>query len=364
MWKQSFIRPLSLAAYNQDMKFSRRKFLKRIAAAASLVPFFGNPITAAAQSSQTSGKGAVTADGTKSSGPVPRRKFGRHSDMLSVLGIGGLTLGGADSREEARRIALRAIDAGVNFFENAWDYRGGAAEEWMGYALEGHRDKVFLMTKVCTHSKPFPEGGKEGAMRMLEDSLRRLRTDYLDLWMIHQIENDFEVERAYSPGGVLEALELAKKQGKVRYVGFTGHTSPASHLKMIQGGYAFDATLMPVSALGALSSRQFERMLIPELAKRQIAVLGMKGFGGSKRAHLHGLVNAQSVLRYSLSYPEVCCHVVGIDKMEYLEQAIAASYLQPMSPKEREEFQVALAAKGGTQFAAYLQEGYRDGCHA
>ncbi|MCX7712174.1 MAG: aldo/keto reductase [Chthoniobacterales bacterium] len=346
------------------MRFSRRSFLKRLAAAATLLPFAGGGLARAqnhASSERTGKESDQTQENLVKEKPVPRRQFGRHADMLSVVGIGGLTLGGAESREEARRIAHRAIEAGINFFENAWDYRSGEAEEWMGYALSGNRDKVFLMTKVCTHSKPFPEGGKEGAMRMLEDSLRRLRTDFLDLWMIHQIENDFEVERAYSPGGVLEALELAKKQGKVRYVGFTGHTNPQSHLKMLEGGFPFDATLMPVSALGALSSRQFERLLMPELGRRKVAVLGMKGFGGSKRAHLHGLVNAEKVLRYSLSYPEVCCHVIGIDKMEYLEKAIAASYLEPMTPTEREAFQVAVAAQGGSRFAAYLKENYRDG---
>ncbi len=282
--------------------------------------------------------------------------------MLSVLGIGGLTLGGAESIEEARRIAGRAIDLGVNFFENAWDYRNGVAEEWMGRALEGRREKVFLMTKVCTHSKPFPEGGREGAMKMLEDSLRRLKTDFLDLWMIHQIENVAEVERAYSPGGVIEALELAKKQGKVRYTGFTGHTDPEAHLKILEGGFEFDATLMPVSALGALSSRQFEKVVMPELVKRNVACLGMKGFGGSKRAHLHGLVTSETVMRYSLSYPQVCTHVVGIDKMDYLEQAALAASKTPMSPDEREKFTVDLAARGGEEFATYLESGHRDGC--
>ncbi len=296
-----------------------------------------------------------------SPGTMPKRKFGRHDEMLSVLGLGGQTLGQSASKEEARKIAHHAIDLGVNFFENAWDYIGGKAEEVMGYALEGKRDDVFLMTKVCTHGKPLPAGGKEGAMKMLEESLTRLKTDRLDLWMIHQIENDAEVDKAYGPGGVIEALELAKKQGKVRYTGFTGHTNPASHVKILKGGYDFDATLMPVSALGALSSRQFEKEVMPELIARNVAVLGMKGFGGSRRAHLHGLVNAETVMRYSLSYPQVCTHVVGIDKIEFVDQAVLASAKTPMTPKERDDFTVALAEKGGAAFASYLQEGYKDG---
>lgn len=292
---------------------------------------------------------------------VPHRKFGRHDEMLSVIGIGGQTLGAAESANEAQRIARRAIDCGINFFENAWDYVGGRAEEWMGHALEGTRDRVFLMTKVCTHGKPLPDGGKTGAMRMLEESLRRLKTDHLDLWMIHQLENDAEVEKAYGPDGVIEALELAKKQGKTRHTGFTGHTDPEAHVKMLRGGYAFDATLMPVSALGALSSRRFEEVVMPELVARNVACLGMKGFGGSKRAHLHGLVTAETVLRYSLSYPQVCTHVIGIDKMEFLEEAVSASGKTPMTPAEREVFTLALAEKGAARHAVYLKDGYRDG---
>jgi aryl-alcohol dehydrogenase-like predicted oxidoreductase len=216
------------------------------------------------------------------------------------------------------------------------------------------------MTKVCTHGKPLPDGGKEGAMRMLEESLRRLGTDHLDLWMIHQIENKAEVEKAYGPGGVIEALELARQQGKVRYTGFTGHTDPEAHLAILRGGYSFDASLMPVSALGALSSRKFEEVVMPELVKQNCAVLGMKGFGGSRRAHLHGLVNAETVVRYSLSYPQVCTHLVGMDKYEYIDAAALAAAKTPMTVPEREAFTVQLAAQGGASYASYLREGYRD----
>ncbi len=294
---------------------------------------------------------------------VPRRKFGRHDDRVSVVGLGGHTLALAASIDDARTIARHAIDSGINFFDNAWDYHGGRAEEWMGHAIaDGWRDKIFLMTKVCTHARSLPEGGRDGAMKMLEQSLARLGTDHLDLWCVHQLETAAEVDKAYGPGGVLEALDLAKKQGKVRYTGFTGHTDPEVHVKMLQGGYEFDATLMPVSALGALSSRKFEDVVMPELVKRNVAVLGMKGFGGSKRAGLHGLVNAESVVRYSLSYPQVCTHVIGMDQIEYVDQAVAASRMTPMTAPEREQVKVALAAQGGASYAVYLRDGYRDGC--
>lgn len=293
---------------------------------------------------------------------VPKRKFGRHDELVSVVGVGGQTLAEAATLEDAISIAHHAIERGITFFDNAWDYHGGRAEEWMGKALEGGwREKVFLMTKVCTHGKPLPDGGKEGAMKMLEDSLRRLKTDHVDLWMVHALANEEEVDKAYGPGGVLEALDLAKQQGKVRYTGFTGHSSPEAHVKMLQGGYPFDATLMPVSALGALSSRAFEKVVMPEVSKRQVAVLGMKGFGGAKRANLHRLVNAERVVRYSLSYPDVCTHVIGMDKIEFIDQAVAAASKSPMSVEERTNFAQWCADQGGAQYAVYLQPGYRDG---
>ncbi|GAB4172072.1 MAG: aldo/keto reductase [Terrimicrobiaceae bacterium] len=330
--------------YIPCMKPTRRGFLKSLAAATAASPLGG---LLAAPSADV---------------PVPRRKFGRHKEEVSVIGLGGQTLGQAASLDEAISIAHRAIDQGITFFDNAWDYHGGRAEEWMGAALDGGwRDKVFLMTKVCTHGKPLPAGGKEGAMKMLEESLRRLKTDHLDLWMVHQLENDEEVAKAYGPGGVIESLELAKKQGKVRYTGFTGHTDPEAHVRMVEGGYPFDASLMPVSVLGALSSRRFEEVVMPVLAAKDIAVIGMKGFGGSRRAHLHGFVTAESVVRYSLSYPEVCTHLIGIDRMEYVDAAVAASQLPPMDAAERSRFLADVAARGGERFANYLAPGYRDG---
>ena len=287
---------------------------------------------------------------------MPKRKFGRHDEMLSVVGLGGHTLHMSGSKEEARKIALDAISKGVNFFDNAWDYHRGKAEETMGFALEGHRDEVFLMTKVCTHNKPLPEGGKEGAMKMLEDSLRRLKTDHLDLWMIHMVNSEEQLERAYGPGGVLEALDQAKKDGKVRYTGFTGHTDPKAHVSILEKGYPFDAILMPVSGLGSLSSRAFEREVMPICVEKNVAVLGMKGFGGSKRPQLHGKINVEEIVRYSLCYPQVTSHCVGIDKIEYIDPLIAAASKTPMTVAEREAFVARLKANDGESYAVYLKD--------
>ena len=294
-------------------------------------------------------------------GSVPTRKFGRHEERVSVLGFGGHTLAMAKDIPEATRIAHEAVERGVTFFDNAWCYHGGRAEEWMGQALQGIREKVFLMTKCCTHKKSLPEGGKEGAMKYLEDSLRRLKTDHVDLWMLHQVEGADEVDKFYGPGGAAEAFDLAKKQGKVRYLGFTGHTDPAVHRKILDGGYAFDASLQPVSALGTLDSRKFETETIPELAKRQIAVIGMKGFGGSKRASQKGLMNAEKVMRYALSYPEVCTHLVGVDRFEYVDEAVVAAGKSPMEVEERKAFAAWCDRMGGAEYAMHCQPGHQDG---
>jgi hypothetical protein len=179
-------------------KQPRRGFLKTLAAAGAGTVFAGNASPAAAAE-------------TPAFGPVPKRKFGRHSEMISSLALGGATLAHAESIEEATRIVAAAIDWGVTFFDNAWEYSDGRAEEWMGIAMRGKRDKVFLMSKVCTHLKG--QETKDKALAMLENSLRRLKTDHLDLWQVHQILTEAEADSIFMPGGVLEAIEQAKKQG-------------------------------------------------------------------------------------------------------------------------------------------------------
>lgn len=303
------------------MNVSRRNFLKLSVGSAAIA---GSPAAYA--------KAAESV-------VIPKRKFGRHDDMLSVIGIGGHTLYMAGSQKEASDIAARAVDLGVNVFDNAWDYHDGAAEEYMGVALKGKRDKVFLWTKFCNYhigpaAKVYTPDVK-GAMTMLEDSLRRLKTDHLDLWMMHQVSHD-DVKDTYREQGAIEAIELAKKQGKIRYAGFTGHTDPKVHRGMIEGGYEWDALLMPVSAVGAMGARGFEQEIFPLAEEKNIAVLGMKGFGGSRRNKLHDKATAESVLKYALSYKQLCTHLIGIDKMEYLDQAVAASVTTPYTLEQRE----------------------------
>jgi aryl-alcohol dehydrogenase-like predicted oxidoreductase len=218
-----------------------------------------------------------------------------------------------------------AIDGGITFFDNCWEYWNGRAEDWLGRGLAGRRDKVFLMTKVCTHGR-----GADLAMEMLDESLRRLQTDHLDLWQVHGVCFDNDPELAYAKGGVLEALDRAKKQGKTRFVGFTGHKDPSIHLDMIRRGYPFDTVQMPLNCLDA-TFRSFEREVLPEANKRGIAVLGMKSMGGVAGAVKNGLVTAEEMLRYAMSLP-VATTICGMDSLDVLRQNLrVARGFKPMT---------------------------------
>lgn len=260
--------------------------------------------------------------------PVPRRKFGRHDFTVSSLALGGHALRLADDRD-AQRIVDAAIDTGVDFFDNAWDYHGGRSEELMGQCLRGKRGRVFLMTKVCTHDR----GGKTEALAMLRESLNRLGTDYLDLWQVHAVASQEQVRRAFAPGGVMEALDEARKQGMVRYVGFTGHTDPEVHLAMLSHGYPFDACQLPVSAIEA-NSNAFVRRVLPELRRQGIAPLAMKSLGGNAHPVRDGIFTVSEGITYALSQP-VTTVVSGIQSLAQLrENAEIAAAFQPLAPAE------------------------------
>jgi aryl-alcohol dehydrogenase-like predicted oxidoreductase len=257
------------------------------------------------------------------------RPFGRHADLrVSALGLGGYHLGSAQSQAEATEMVARAMDAGVNFFDNAWEYHDGKSEEWLGAALVGKRDRAVVMTKVCTHGR-----GKEVAMRMLEESLRRLKTDYLDVWQIHEVIYDNEPDLMFAPGGAAEALVLAKEQGKVRFVGFTGHKDPSIHRRVLAHDFPFDAVQMPLNCLDA-TFRSFERDVLPEATRRGIAVLGMKSLGGSGEIVKHGAATPAEALRYAMSLP-VATTISGVESPAMLEQSLAiARDFTPMTPAE------------------------------
>ncbi len=255
---------------------------------------------------------------------VPRRPFGKTGLEVSVLGVGGYHLGVPKEQKVSDEIVARAIDAGVNFFDNAWEYNDGLSEERLGHALEGKRDKVIVMTKVCTHGRD-----KSVAMQQLEQSLTRLKTDHLDVWQIHEVVYYNDPEHIFRPNGVIEALEQAKKDGKVRFVGFTGHKDPAIHLKMLSYNFPFDTVQMPLNCFDA-TFRSFETHVVPEANKRGMAVLGMKSLGGSGEMVSHGAIKVDDALRYAMSLP-VATTISGMESIDVLEQNLAvARGFQPL----------------------------------
>jgi aryl-alcohol dehydrogenase-like predicted oxidoreductase len=260
---------------------------------------------------------------------IPRRPLGATGVQVSILGVGGAHLGDISDEKEARRIVDEAIDAGVNFFDNAWEYHDGKSEEVLGRALTGKRNKAFLMTKVCTHGR-----GADVAMQQLEESLKRLNTDHLDLWQVHECVYDNDPERHFAEDGVIVALTKAKQQGKVRFVGFTGHKDPSIHLKMLSHGYAFDTVQMLINCFDA-TFRSFEAQVLPEAQRRRMGVIGMKSLTGGGHPVTSGVVSATEALRYAMSVG-VATTVTGIDSIDILHQNLAiARGFTPMPPDER-----------------------------
>jgi aryl-alcohol dehydrogenase-like predicted oxidoreductase len=260
----------------------------------------------------------------QSGAEVPKRPLGKTGLQVSALGIGGYHLGSAGSDAEADQIVNEALDAGVNFFDNAWEYHKGLSEERLGRALKGKRDRAVLMTKVCTHGRD-----KNLAMRQLEESLTRLQTDHLDVWQIHEVIYENDPDMIFAPNGAAEALMQAKQQGKVRFVGFTGHKDPSIHLKMLSHNFPFDTVQMPLNCLDA-TFRSFEANVLPEVNRRGIAALGMKSLGGSGELVREGAVMVTMGLRYAMSLP-VAVTISGIDSIEVLQQNLeVARNFQPL----------------------------------
>ncbi len=262
------------------------------------------------------------------SGVVPKKQLGQTGVQVSALGLGGYHLGSVGTDRAALEIVAKALDHGINFFDNCWEYQDGLSEERLGKALQGKREHAFLMTKVCSHGRD-----KSVAMCMLEESLRRLQTDHLDLWQIHEVVYDNDPDLIFAPDGAAEALTAAKQQGKVRFIGFTGHKDPSIHLRMLEHKFPFDTVQMPLNCFDA-SFRSFETQVLPEVTRRGMAALGMKSLGGSGEMVRHGTITAHEGLRYAMSLP-VATTISGIDTMEVLDQNLqVAVNFQPLSAAE------------------------------
>lgn len=255
-------------------------------------------------------------------GDIPRRMFGKTGEKLTVIGQAGGRLP-LVSFEEAKSIVLRAYDCGINFFDNARVYWDGHSEEVYGAVLPQFRKHIFLTTKSMSRTR-------KGAEADLDASLQRLKTDYVDLWQIHAVSEKKEVEQIFGPGGAIEAFEAAKKAGKCRFFGFTGHHDPQVHLAMLEAYDKYDSILMPLHAAdpGYLS---FEKLVLPEAVRRGMAIQGMKNFANAK------LLQAFSVndcLRYVLSLP-ISCTVVGCTTLGQLEDDVRiAQQFKPLSAEE------------------------------
>jgi aryl-alcohol dehydrogenase-like predicted oxidoreductase len=273
------------------------------------------------------GAAAGAAHG-QSSAEIPKRPLGSTGLRVSALGLGGYHLGSVNSEAEASQIVNEALDAGVNFFDNAWEYHQGLSEERLGSALKGKRDRAVLMTKVCTHGRD-----KNVALRQLEESLTRLQTDHIDVWQIHEVIYENDPDLIFAPNGAAEALLEAKRQGKVRFLGFTGHKDPSIHLKMLSHNFPFDTVQMPLNCLDA-TFRSFETSVLPEVNRRGIAALGMKSLGGSGELVREGGVVVTMGLRYAMSLP-VAVTISGIDSLEVLHQNLEVAHgFQPFSAAE------------------------------
>jgi aryl-alcohol dehydrogenase-like predicted oxidoreductase len=281
-------------------------------------------------------------------GSIPLKRFGKTEVQISALGLGGHHLGAAKDEQAAVAIVHTALDGGISFFDNCWEYNRGKSEDWLGKGLKGCRDNAFLMTKVCTH-------GRDAALatQMLEQSLRRLQTDHLDLWQIHGVSFQNDPELFIRPGGAAEALLRAKKDGKVRFLGFTGHKDPEIHLSLLKTGFPFDAVQMPLNPFDA-NFFSFEQQVLPVLNQRGIAALAMKPIGGHGEPIQKGVFTATELLRYSMSLP-VATTITGVSKMEILQQNLKiAQGFTPLSTAEMQALRDrAKPYAGDGQFELY-----------
>ena len=298
------------------------------------------------------------ASGSISKQGIPYRILGHTGEKVSVVGLGGFHIIKKNSEDESIRIVRTAIDNGINFLDNCWDYNNGLSEIRMGKALrDGYRQKAFLMTKV---------DGQTGtsAITQLEESLRRLQTDTIDLLQFHEVIRISDPDRIFSSDGAIAALLKAKQAGKIRFIGFSGHKSPEIHLKMLQtakkNGFLFDAVQMPLNVMDA-HFESFEKKVLPVLFENSIGIVGMKPIGNNIILKSN-TVTAVECLQYAMSLP-VSTVITGCDTLEILQQAIdTARNLRPLSPDSRAALlaRTAHAAAKG-QYEVYKTETMFDG---
>ena len=309
-----------------DGTVSRRSFLKSAAAAA----VFGasSPDTLMAE----------TEEG------MPQRALGRTGEKVSAIGLGGYHIGKQADEGESITIIRSAVDRGLTFMDNCWDYNGGASETRMGKGLrDGYRQRVFLMTKIDGRTR-------ESAARQIDESLKRLQTDRIDLMQFHEVIRLEDPDRIFASGGAIEAMVEARRAGKIRYIGFTGHKDPFVHLRMLEiaaaNKFRFDAVQMPLNVMDA-HFRSFEQNVLPRLVADEIGVLGMKSMGDPFILESK-TVTPIECLHYALNLPTSAV-ITGIDSLKVLDQALeAAKTFKPMSKEAVTRLLARTAAAAAT----------------
>jgi len=292
---------------------------------------------------------------------IPYRTLGRSKEKVSLVGLGGYHLGNQSDPQESVRIIRSGLDEGVNFLDNCWDYNGGESEVRMGNALrDGYRQKAFLMSKIDGRTKA-------AAASQINESLRRLQTDRIDLLQFHEVIRDTDPDRIFAEGGGMEAVLDAQKAGKIRFIGFTGHKSPDIHLKMLstasKHSFTFDAVQMPLNVMDA-HFNSFEKKVLPVLLKSEIGVLGMKPMGD------HVILESKTAtpvecLHYAMNLPTSVV-ITGCDSLPILQQALqAARSFQAMDSSQVASLlaKTAKAADAG-QFELYKTSHRFDGTYA
>jgi predicted aldo/keto reductase-like oxidoreductase len=316
-------RPTSWADVN------RRVFLKTAAAgglAAALGEFGGSLVKAA-----------------EVAGEIPLRTLGRTGLRVTMFGLGGYHAGLPEKEEESIAIIHRALDLGINFFDNADCYQEGRAEERMGKALEGRRHNVYLMTKV-------DQRDARGSREQLEKSLRRLRTDYLDIWQFHAVSRLQELDIIFGPGGAMETAEQARKEGKIRFIGLTGHFDPAVHLEAIKR-HAFDTIQMPINVVDP-HYRSFRNTALDEAVKQNLGIIAMKSLGFGNILSL-GVAKVAEALPWTWSQP-ISVLVSGCDRREVLDYNVyLAKTFKPVPEAEQAALLARTKPRAGTDVEHY-----------
>lgn len=247
---------------------------------------------------------------------IPYRKLGKTGEMVSIIGLGGFHIGLMQDHGNAISLIRRAIDSGINFMDNCWDYHHGDSERIMGEALKkGYRNKVFLMTKIDGRTK-------SAARKQIDESLSRLQVEHIDLLQLHEVIRMDDPDRAFSPGGAMDAILEARDAGKIRFIGFTGHKNPDIHLKMLEQDFDWDTVQMPLNVLDA-HYESFQKKVLPVLNERNIGCIAMKPFAAGELFDTH-TVSATEALHYVMNLP-VSVIVTGIQNQHDLDQAVQAA---------------------------------------